>query len=52
MTIAQQIITIVAVVLRTMTTRFLPFLIFRRAKIRRMWSATWELCFPMQSSAF
>ena len=32
MTIAQQIITIVAVVLGTMTTRFLPFLIFPEGK--------------------
>ena len=32
MTITQQIITIVAVVLGTMTTRFLPFLIFPEGK--------------------
>ena len=32
MTIAQQIITIVAVVLGTMATRFLPFLIFPEGK--------------------
>ncbi len=32
MTVTQQIITIVAVVLGTMTTRFLPFLIFPEGK--------------------
>ena len=52
MTVTQQIITIVAVVLGTMTTRFLPFLIFPEGKNPRMWYGIWGQCFPMQLSVF
>lgn len=51
MTIPQQILTIVAVVLGTMTTRFLPFLFFPEEKSRRPSSAIWGPCYPAPSSA-
>ncbi|MFR6379944.1 MAG: hypothetical protein ACLUNZ_09175 [Evtepia sp.] len=51
MTISQQILTIVAVVLGTMTTRFLPFSSSRREKSRRPSSAIWGPCCPAPSSA-
>lgn len=52
MTIPQQILTIVAVVLGTMTTRFLPFLFFPEGKEpARPSSAIWGPCCPAPSSA-
>ena len=51
MTILQQVLTVAAVVLGTMTTRFLPFLLFPEGKQPRRLSATWAQCFPAQSSA-
>lgn len=37
MTFTEQIITIAAVVAGTMLTRFLPFILFRPIKKRRLW---------------
>ena len=48
MTVTQGIITIVCVVLGTMVTRFLPFLIFRKERNRRNLSAILAMCFPMR----
>ena len=50
MTILQQVLTVAAVVLGTMTTRFLPFSSLKANSPRRL-SVTWAQCFPAQSSA-
>ena len=42
MTVLQSIIIILAVVLGTMVTRFLPFFIFPEEKHRRLLLHTWE----------
>ena len=50
MTTVQMLLTIGAVVLGTMTTRFLPFLIFIEAAAspRPNTFSTWEKCCPMR----
>ena len=45
MTLIQGIITVAVVVLGTMTTRFLPFLVFPEGKKRRTISVTSAQCF-------
>ena len=44
MTVAQSVLTILAVVAATMLTRFLPFLIFPEGKTPPLPSPTWALC--------
>ena len=51
MTVPQQLLTIAAVVLGTMATRFLPFLIFPRSR-RPNTSSTWEMRSPRRFSGF
>ena len=46
MTVAQSVLTILAVVAATMLTRFLPFLIFPEGKTPPPPSPTWALCCP------
>lgn len=50
MTVNQQIITIVIVVLGTMTTRFLPFLLFPEGKAPPPTFCIWEKFSPMPPS--
>ena len=52
MTTAQAAITIGAVVLGTMLTRFLPFLIFPEGKRPRLSFSGWALFSPMRSLAY
>ena len=46
MTLWQQVLTIAAVVLGTMTTRFLPFLVFPEGKQPPPSCAIWAPCCP------
>lgn len=52
MTTTQAIITIAAVVLGTMATRFIPFIIFPEGKIHRSLSNIWGRFFLMRQSVF
>lgn len=52
MTTVQQLITIAAVILGTMTTRFLAFIIFPEGKHHQNSFHTWVQFYPMRLLAF
>ncbi len=52
MTTEQSVITIFAVAAGTVLTRFLPFLIFPRGRLRRNILLVWEERCPMRSLGF
>lgn len=49
MTTMQSIFTIMVVVLGTLLTRFIPFIIFPEGKTLLLILHTWGPCYPMQS---